>query len=238
MNMSTPIAKRPAPLSDAKARRARNKRFRELGLPYKTCNACFAVKAHSAFSKDKVQADGLTGRCRDCDRAVMVERRAADPDYDRRYYAEHVEERRKYDKRRRDNTERRNLLRSYDAKWTRNNPEKVRASSQRRRARKAEAEYDGHTWADLMRSWDERGLYSCVFCHKPFEHVEHFVPLALGGSHILDNLYPACESCNLSKGARDPYEFLADMFSGSTFADELRPFIGLHKPAESAPNGR
>jgi len=42
----------------------------------------------------------------------------------------------------------------------------------------------------------------CHRCGQPAESVDHIVPHALGGSDELDNLRPACLSCNAKDGAR------------------------------------
>ena len=42
----------------------------------------------------------------------------------------------------------------------------------------------------------------CHRCGKPSESVDHIVPVALGGTDELDNLRPACLSCNSRDGAR------------------------------------
>lgn len=72
----------------------------------------------------------------------------------------------------------------------------------------AGADVDGHTPEELAESWAERGLWACVYCGDEPEHVDHFVPLTLGGSHAVGNLVPACGTCNLRKGGRDPWSFL------------------------------
>jgi len=36
-------------------------------------------------------------------------------------------------------------------------------------------------------------------------HVDHVKPLSKGGAHILANLRPACQTCNLSKGSKWPF---------------------------------
>ena len=49
----------------------------------------------------------------------------------------------------------------------------------------------------------------CYICHKKLGqkyHIDHFIPLALGGSNDAGNLRLACPKCNLSKGARHPHE--------------------------------
>jgi hypothetical protein len=49
----------------------------------------------------------------------------------------------------------------------------------------------------------------CVYCGAPFQHADHFYPIARGGLHCVENIVPACQRCNNSKCARDPFEFMA-----------------------------
>jgi len=42
----------------------------------------------------------------------------------------------------------------------------------------------------------------CHRCGRPAESVDHIIPVALGGTDELDNLRPACVSCNSRDGAR------------------------------------
>jgi len=50
---------------------------------------------------------------------------------------------------------------------------------------------------------DFNGL--CAYCQqRPFEHLEHFIPIDAGGGTTVDNCIPACGKCNYSKGASDP----------------------------------
>jgi 5-methylcytosine-specific restriction endonuclease McrA len=46
---------------------------------------------------------------------------------------------------------------------------------------------------------------NCFYCGQTAEHADHFVPLARGGKHCVDNLVPACAPCNLSKNDADPW---------------------------------
>jgi 5-methylcytosine-specific restriction endonuclease McrA len=85
--------------------------------------------------------------------------------------------------------------------WSQANPEKLRARDQRRRARKANAltiPFTSDQLTQRMALWGNR----CWMCGGLFEHVDHVIPLALGGPHCLSNLRPACRACNLSKGAK------------------------------------
>lgn len=102
-------------------------------------------------------------------------------------------------------------------------PETKRAKNQRRRARKAGAEYDGHTPADLLAYWAEWNIFACIYCNGAYgeiEHIEHVMPLSRGGSHTVDNLAPSCEACNLSKGWADPWAWIPRRLS---FIENDRP---------------
>jgi 5-methylcytosine-specific restriction endonuclease McrA len=50
----------------------------------------------------------------------------------------------------------------------------------------------------------------CVYCRRKVGesfHLDHIVPLARGGRNEDDNVQITCAFCNVSKGAKDPYEF-------------------------------
>lgn len=54
-----------------------------------------------------------------------------------------------------------------------------------------------------------RGL--CAHCaERPFQEVDHVVPLARGGRHSIGNLLPSCAACNRSKQARLLVEWRAE----------------------------
>lgn len=49
----------------------------------------------------------------------------------------------------------------------------------------------------------------CAYCDKEAETLqwEHIIPLSRGGPDNIDNMVRACSGCNLTKGARDPYQW-------------------------------
>jgi 5-methylcytosine-specific restriction endonuclease McrA len=54
----------------------------------------------------------------------------------------------------------------------------------------------------------------CFYCGSKFEDsrgrrptVDHIIPLHRGGANTIQNIVYACESCNLSKGKRTPWEW-------------------------------
>lgn len=109
------------------------------------------------------------------------------------------------------------------AKWRANNPEKAASyarewyschenrAAHRHRRRALEVKAGGtHTPADLRRILHAQG-HLCPYClanlRKVKKHLDHVMPLALGGSNGPENLQYLCAPCNLSKGAKDPIDF-------------------------------
>ena len=48
----------------------------------------------------------------------------------------------------------------------------------------------------------KRDGYTCHYCHRDANSVDHVVPRSHGGTDDLDNLVACCSSCNSSKGDR------------------------------------
>lgn len=45
----------------------------------------------------------------------------------------------------------------------------------------------------------------CAYCQQqPYEEMEHFIPLSLGGGTTADNCIPACKECNMHKHQKHP----------------------------------
>lgn len=87
-------------------------------------------------------------------------------------------------------------------RWKRNNRDKVRAY---KRGRDAKSNARRRAW--LLEV--QRGR--CGYCRAKLVpdkmHIDHVLPLALGGSNRRANLQLLCETCNLSKGARHPVDY-------------------------------
>ncbi len=100
-------------------------------------------------------------------------------------------------------------------KWVLDNPEKARISgrnrSNRRRAVKIKA-IGSHTeqeWQQKKKDYN----YSCAYCgiqekdlkkkyklkYQQILHKDHFFPLTKNGTDYIDNIRPACVSCNTGK---------------------------------------
>jgi 5-methylcytosine-specific restriction endonuclease McrA len=84
--------------------------------------------------------------------------------------------------------------------WTRANPERHAATSMRRHARKMKAPGRGVT-AEQRQEILDVALGLCAYCNERKKlNLDHIEPLARGGAHDVENVVPACKSCNSSKG--------------------------------------
>lgn len=139
--------------------------------------------------------------------------------YAKSYYLTHQEQKKEYDEVwRREHPE---ALKSYREKYCRNHLELVRERakkykhsheltltlSRRRRAKLAEVEgnFSQEDFKTLCRDFD----YKCAYCSEEVPLVpDHMAPLVRGGSNYIDNIIPACKSCNSSKGDKSVEEFI------------------------------
>lgn len=96
------------------------------------------------------------------------------------------------------------------AKWAAKNPEACRTYVQNRRARKREA--GGKLSKDITERLFklQRGKCACG-CKQPLGekyHLDHIMPLALGGTNTDDNIQLLRAACNHKKHAKHPIEFM------------------------------
>ncbi|MCO7736415.1 HNH endonuclease [Brucella intermedia] len=94
--------------------------------------------------------------------------------------------------------------------WRFDNPDKVREYNRNSKAKRKGAE--GTHTAEDIRDILTRQKYKCVECgasvrKKSNRHVDHIMPIALGGTNWPFNLQVLCPSCNLSKHAKHPLEW-------------------------------
>lgn len=190
----------------------------------KTCTKCGASKPTTAFSKNARKSDGLHPNCKDCQHAYYVANRDAILQQQKTYYEAHREEHAKwvranraanreaeYERNRAYREANREARAEYNRAYYEANPDKSRAKTHRRRALKRN-NGGSFTPADIdalkETQTDKQGKLRCWYCGKAMTkyHVDHFIPLAKGGSSSVSNLRLACPTCNLSKSAKHPHE--------------------------------
>jgi len=97
--------------------------------------------------------------------------------------------------------------RKLNANWMKKNPDKNAQNTRRQEARKAKLPY---TFA--IEEWNLCKAYfenKCSYCGSYSEklHQEHFVPVVKGGGYTKQNILPACQWCNTSKGQKKFFEW-------------------------------
>jgi hypothetical protein len=94
--------------------------------------------------------------------------------------------------------------------WQKANPGAVRVHNQNRRARKKQN--GGKLSRGIAAKLFALQTGRCTCCHADLKstghHIDHIMPLALGGSNTDDNVQLLCPTCNLSKNAKHPVDFM------------------------------
>jgi len=75
-----------------------------------------------------------------------------------------------------------------------------------RRRRKADILIDWYSWRKTRARILKRDNFTCGYCSKPANTVDHIIPRLHGGTDEPGNLVAACKSCNSRKWARTPEE--------------------------------
>lgn len=124
---------------------------------------------------------------------------------------ERVVEKREYDREYRARTPQQQA--EWSAAWIAQNPEKRKAIIRQYKAKRRSREAAGIT-GGVLSAWTLEQPKECFYCRDRCDglfHVDHFIPLAKGGAHVLTNLRIACPPCNLKKNAKMPDEFMSEV---------------------------
>lgn len=96
------------------------------------------------------------------------------------------------------------------SEYQRKNKERTNIRNANRRARRINAQ-GTHTYEEALELLNQQE-FQCACCGESLEdvrHLDHIMPLALGGTNWIENLQWLCPFCNLSKSDRHPDEWRA-----------------------------
>ena len=99
-------------------------------------------------------------------------------------------------------------LKESGARWRANNPDKVRMKNHKRREHREITQ--GRNKDVNISFLFKRNLGFCPYCSSELfsgYHLDHIIPVSLGGGNDMDNLQCICARCNLRKGAKHPDEW-------------------------------
>lgn len=98
-----------------------------------------------------------------------------------------------------------NRRRMHSAAWVKRNPEKARLLWLKRHWRHRCAR--GRATTEQIQARIAYYGGRCAYCSNTYEHLDHAIPLARGGTNWPANIRPACSRCNLTKGAHTVEQF-------------------------------
>lgn len=171
----------------------------------KKCRTCGMMKPLGEFGKATTCIDGHRGQCNACGRESVNARQRT---YRERHPEEvvaskracrqrHYESNRAYNRNYRESH--REDIATYTRAYSKAHSEKILSIRDTRRARKLNA-FVERVCRTLVF---ERDGGRCHVCHKKAPrkgwHLDHLVPLSLGGEHSYKNVAVACPRCNLKR---------------------------------------
>lgn len=177
----------------------------------KTCTRCGEVKPLDQYGVQKNVKDGRKSRCRACLSALSREYNASNPDKRRaseRSWRERNPQRVK-ETARKSRDKHADGYRERLRKWKDGNRSRVNASHQRRRALKLQLRND---LTEKQRFILDTVFGGCALTGvKEDVHLDHFIALDTGhGGTWAGNIIPLSGHLNLSKGAKNPFEWVKE----------------------------
>jgi len=165
-------------------------------LPKARSSRCVKCRAELRSEQKSAARKVDPERTREQDHIYYMNQREKRAESGRQYRADHAEE-----------------IAERMWRYSRANLEEGATRSRRRYARKLSAE-GTHTAEDIKMQYD-RQKGKCFYCGEfvgQKYHVDHVIPLSLGGSNGPENLVISCPSCNLSKYTKHPMDFCGRLF--------------------------
>ena len=177
----------------------------------KSCSSCNKSLPLEMFNKDKSKKDGLSSSCSDCNKERSKKWREENRERFllsmRNWYQENKEHacaaNRKWA------SENVDLMRKYGREWASRNKEYTLMQVHKRRAKKREV--GGKLSVGLKEKLYKLQKGKCACCGANLDgvfHMDHIVPLALGGANIDSNIQLLRPACNSSKNAKHPIEYM------------------------------
>ena len=210
----------------------------EIDIPkgYKRCGGCKRIKKLYLFNRNSSAKNNCTGNCKECQKLAAkgsYEKNKGKRDY-KAYYQENADKKRESGRAYYDLNKEKILERQ---KSYRHSSVGRKVMKRSRKKRKFMMDKNaGIPWSRaLIIDRDKQGneFPSCYLCGSPITkdsalHMEHVIPIVLGGKDCFTNVACAHELCNLRK-SKDAREITAEQVEG--IIDLSERYIETHKEA-------
>lgn len=164
----------------------------------KQCTTCKQLKPIAEYSPSKRGGLGVQAKCKPCYAELMKARRAVNPIAHREAVKKSTEK--NYGKKLQRNSAYRANNPDKVATWKRKdrllNKARVHANNAMRRAKTATP-----ITPEIKEIYALRDFYKAMSLGESF-HVDHIIPVAKGGLHVVENLRVIPAICNLRKGTK------------------------------------
>ncbi len=178
------------------------------------CLTCGQSKPTDQFYKDKNKSTGLYSHCKTCHNTMTARWKAQNglrnkninSNWRKKNKPKVAAAKRKYEQRHPDY-----VARKYKriADWKRRNPSRVQRWNHERRSRKAFGVFQ--RWVKSV--CPDNLCYWCgIEITEQTRHLDHIMPISLGGQAVTSNEVWTCKPCNLKKSKRHPLTWLAMQF--------------------------
>jgi 5-methylcytosine-specific restriction endonuclease McrA len=174
----------------------------------KTCSKCKTVKSFDDFGKHNQTKDGYRSRCKICNSAEKRDYYANNADLVKKSVADWIEKNKNKHAKYVQTWLTKNLeqKKKSDSLWKVARKDLVNASTQKRRA--AQKNQLGFVSQNIVQRLMAGQRSLCINCkvelHQSGYHIDHIMPLSLGGIHSDWNLQLLCPTCNIKKSNKDP----------------------------------
>lgn len=179
----------------------KNPRIKRVACPpgHKQCCKCAVIKPYDDYCLSSKNKDGRNRRCRKCvseykkiyhkENAVELRVKGKKNYYDNR--SKRLEHSKIYAKRRPE------VGLAAKRKYKARNRMKLAKYAQNIRDLKEQGDITPESWQQTLELFNN----CCAYCNQPFNKLtmDHFRPVSKGGTHTIDNVVPACQSCNSRK---------------------------------------
>ena len=172
----------------------------------KTCAKCGETKPLFEFHAKPNSQDGMRASCKICWNAANKDWKKLNTDHVKSYQAKYRLE--NAQKKKASQISWREKNREKENAQRRENPEKYRIHTHNRRALLKSL---GKLTPGISIKLFELQKGKCACCKKPLGtdyHMDHIIPLALGGTNTDENIQLLRAKCNKQKGAKHPIDFM------------------------------